>query len=477
MNNFRLALAENKRVLLIFFLIALVIRLSFCFYFQQFYFGELTFKYKDTASYLDPILNFIEKGTYQGDLFVDDSKYFRVPVYPIFLGLIHTVFGAANFDHAVAVIQSLLDSVSVTFIFLIVLKISNSKSSAIISAVFYATYPFMLLWVPISYTESVQMFLIWGMILVTTYDSSSNFSLVIQGVLCGLMILTKQYLGLILLIPLANIAISNKFYNKKYASLIFLMLGTLIVLSPWVVRNYFQSGKIIILRGETTGLRSVGKDFEAFYKFAGLFNENVTPALYEVAYKGKMSFDKHPGFVNRNRTEIDSAVKLAYQCGDSFVQLRTWVPVTQVPYAGCGDEVGVAFSHLTDKFWNQVGIVEAFETRFDAVWKIFGKSDVVNKSLAMSGSGIVKSLLFKYRVAVLMGGLIGLFILIRKNLHFLGLPILLTALSMYFYFTIVIVHAEMRYLLVPDILISIFSGVAINEARLYFNQVMRPANE
>ena len=93
MSSLKAAWKENKKILLIFLITALVIRISFSFYFQKFYFGELTFELNDTESYLRPILNLIEYGRYQGDLFLDDSKYFRMPLYPTFLGFIYTIAG------------------------------------------------------------------------------------------------------------------------------------------------------------------------------------------------------------------------------------------------------------------------------------------------------------------------------------------------------------------------------------------------
>ena len=68
-----------------------------------------------------------------------------------------------------------MDSVSVLLVYLVILKVSNSKSSAIISSLFYSAYPFVILWAPIIYTEIVQIFLMWSLILIVVYSSPSNF--------------------------------------------------------------------------------------------------------------------------------------------------------------------------------------------------------------------------------------------------------------------------------------------------------------
>ena len=98
-------------------LIALVVRLLFSFYFQQFYFGNFTFKYADTSSYLNPILNLIYNGEYIGDKYLTDSRYFRPPVYPLFLGLFHIISPDGLFDYVVASSQCLIGAVSSVLVY------------------------------------------------------------------------------------------------------------------------------------------------------------------------------------------------------------------------------------------------------------------------------------------------------------------------------------------------------------------------
>ena len=75
--------------------------------------------------------------------------------------------------------------------------------------------------------------------------------------------------------------------------------------------------------------------------------------------------------------------------------------------------------------------------------------------------------MFKYRLVLLILGFIGVAVLLRRKMIHFVLPVFTSGLVMYFYFTVVIVHAEMRYLLIPDLLITIFAGTAINEIRVF----------
>ncbi|MDH5216890.1 MAG: glycosyltransferase family 39 protein [Gammaproteobacteria bacterium] len=480
MSNLKLTLRDEKYTLISLFLLALFIRLAFSFYFQQFYFGDFTYKYKDTSTYLLPILNLFEHGVYQGDMYLEDSKYFRVPVYPTFLGLVHLIFGATNFDHIVAFFQSLLDSISTVLVFLIIYKISLSKSASLISALIYASYPFVILWTPISYPETIHIFLMWLLITHLIYAPSSTTSWITRGVLFGLLILTKQYMGVMIIVIMGHLVSTHSKEKWTYA-LIALTVGITIILSPWTIRNYIQSGELIVLRGETIGMRAYGKDFDSFRKFAKLFNENLTPIVYEIVYQGTITLTKHPEFVERHRGEIDTAVMLAHKCGDSFVQRRLWLPESVPPYHGCADTVVEKFDYLTKAFWDEVHFSDAIETRLNSFTKIFTKEDVVNKNLKISNSGILKSILLKYRVLILICGIFGLLLIIRQSIKSPALSIFATAGVLYTYFTFVIVHAEMRYLLIPDLLITIFSGVAILKVYTYLKNTIfskkRPIHE
>jgi|GEM_PF-5173519 len=451
---------NDKHVVLAVFLTAMALRLLFSFHFQKYYFGEITFQWKDTPGYLQPILNWIEYGIYQGDLFVEDSKYFRVPIYPLFIGAIHWIFGAAAFDYAVATLQILLDSVSAVLVYILMIRLSRIHAIAITSAFIYATYPFAILWTPIVYTEVLQNFLMLLLLTTLVLRFNHKFVIIAAGILCGILVLTKQYLGLLLFIPLLYVQLGGV-CQKKSLAIVLLTVSFVLTLSPWVIRNYFQSGELIVLRGQSTGIRNVGIDSEAFYRFASLFDENVTPAMNEVAYYGSMTFNKHDEFVARHRTAIDEAIGLAHHCGDSFVQMQLWIPLSSPPYSGCAAEVASRFDALSQKFWLELPLIKAMETRIDSAKKIFFKSDVANSKLAINESSGIKTLLFRYRVFLLLSGFLGIAILIRRGNAPLVKAIMLTALAFYSYFSLIIVHAEMRYLLVPDLLISIFSSVPI----------------
>lgn len=457
----------QKHPFIVVFIIALILRLTFSFYFQQFYFGEFIFKYKDTADYLNPILNLINHGVYMGDFYLEDSKYFRVPTYPTFLGLVHLVFGPHYFDYAVATIQSLLDSFSALLVYLILFRITNSLQTALISGLIYATYPFVILWSPISYTEILQTFFIFLLLYLVLINHSDKKYFFLQGILVGILILTKQYLGLFILVPILMILFSTslkKTISEKIILIFMVFVGMGAMLSPWIVRNYIHSDKIIVMKAESTGLRTRGLDFEAFEKFANLFNENITPMMNDIAYRGVVTFEKHTTFVAEHKNQIDSAVQKAYQCGTSFMEIRKSTDYG-LPYQGCDKEVIDRFDHLTQLFWDEVSLGKVLETRVDAMKKIFMKSDIVYSKIAFSKTQFMKIALFKYRVLLIILGIFGILLMminyVKKRNRAFVMATAITAMAFYAYFALIIVHVEMRYILVPDILMSIFASLPI----------------
>jgi hypothetical protein len=235
-------------------------------------------------------------------------------------------------------------------------------------------------------------------------------------------------------------------------------------MSPWIIRNYIASGKIIVLFSNTSGLRFALDDMISFTHFANKFDEDITKNVNLVAYEGKLQLSTHPEFVTKYKKDIDEAALLAYRCGGSFQEWRNHSSLEQSPYQNCNDAVVSKFNWLSEQFWREVPFWEAFESRRDSLWKIFSKSDLVNNSLNLNKFSLAKYFLFKYRVFLMFLGFAGMvYLLIQQNKKYeqkvmVG-SLLLTTFSFYGLFTFVMVQAEMRYLLTPDVLVTLFAGV------------------
>ena len=419
------------------FLTAFVLRLLFSFHFQIYYYGDLNFSFRDSLSYTAPAINLLEQGVYQGDLFVQDSKFFRVPVYPSFLGFFYFLFGAAQYEYVVAVAQCLIDAISVILVFLITRNIVAQHLTAFVAAGIYASYPFVILWTPAIYTEILALSLMWTLVLLVQQAPSTRI-LLAQGVVCSLLVLTKQYLGLLFLLPLIQLLWSRKSLPELCKCYVILGLGFCLLLLPWFARNTYENGQLTLLRGETTGLRSVQNDYESFERFANLYNEDITPLLFEVFYDGTLTLpNKHEEFTKAHELEIRQAVELAHECGDSFVEWRDPTPLTGEPYRGCKDLVADKFDQLAAKFWQEVPLWSALQTRRDSLYKVFAKSDMASADRSLSKPDFFKRLLFKFRQVLLILGFVGILMAIARNPRSTATGIFLAASGFYCLSTLV----------------------------------------
>jgi hypothetical protein len=202
----------------------------------------------------------------------------------------------------------------------------------------------------------------------------------------------------------------------------------------------------------------------AFTHFANKFDENITNYVNSVAHSGEAEFSTHIEFVNKNKDEIDSALMLAYKCGGSFQEWRSTRSIEQPPFENCNDVIASKFDRLSEKFWIEVPLWDALKSRRDSLWKVLSKSDLENKAFKINKNTYIKYFLFKYRLVLLIIGFIAIIYLLKqKNIEYeqklmVG-SLLLTAVAFYALFCLIMVQAEMRYLLTPDILISILSGL------------------
>ncbi len=447
------------------FLSALLVRLLFSFYFQKFYFGDFQFKYGDGSTYLNPIINFVNNFEYIGDVFISDSKYFRPPVYPTFLGIIYLLVSELLFDYVVAGIQCIIGSFTVLLIYGILLNIFETRKLAIITGYIFAFYPFSILWTPLMYTETLQLFIILSIIYISTIKNIKVYAILIQGFLVGIIFLTKQYLTLIILIPIFVILFNSKYsFQHRAINLLFLMLAFVSIVTPWIVRNYISSNSIIIFFGKTSGLRNALDDMVEFTQFANKFDENTTEHINSVVEEGTVRFSKHKEFLISHERDIAVATKLAHQCGGSFLERRKPTLADMPPHSNCNQEVVLKFNKLSEQFWREVPLWEALETRRDALWKIVTKSDLINKNLRINKSDILKYWLFKYRILLLILGFSGMLTVmfsktVDRQQKVFTASILVTAIAFYLFFCLILLSAEMRYLLTPDLLISLFAFV------------------
>ena len=449
--NFRVGVKIDAHGKFIFLtlLLAIIIRIYFCLDGSKFYFGDVVYTWKDTYTYLDAFKNWIFHDSFQFDLNEPDSRFFRPPVYPFFLGFFYVI--CDNYEKLVAFTQVAIDAVSCAIFYAIILRLSASKIFAAVGALTYATYPFLIVWVPILYTEVLIVHLsLWVIYLSVGESARKKRAFFVVGVLIGLLVLTKQYMALIFIVPASILVLEKISIKAKLKFFGVLLAGMALVLSPWVARNYLVSGKPILLRGESTGIVYYGKDFEAFERFANLFDQNVTPHWSSIAHSGVINFDWRPRFLDDHGEEVSQAARLANRCGPSFMALRG-VERDEIVLVACTEAVVSSFNKLKQFAHQEMQFQDLIKTRVDAVSKLFIGNMLTDDSF-------VKVVLYAYRFfLVTLGFAVCVIYLFRaKNRSRTPLAALFLAWCAFsLMFSVYFVHVEIRYMLIPDLIMFV----------------------
>ncbi|MBN4051518.1 glycosyltransferase family 39 protein, partial [bacterium AH-315-M05] len=207
MQKFNFLGTNNRRLISIIFLFGLAIRILFLLFGAEIYFGREYFYIDgDTGMFADPIINLIEHGSYSGNLSHEDGYFSRVPGYPFFIGIFYLLSGKA-FPLTYELIiwtQVFFDAFCIIIIYKIGAKVFSNSRIPIILSFIYATYPFIIVWNPIVYAESISIFFFLISILYFV-NKDIKYNYFYSGIFLSIALLTRPQIAL--LIPCYFIAL------------------------------------------------------------------------------------------------------------------------------------------------------------------------------------------------------------------------------------------------------------------------------
>ena len=437
------------------FLVGLASRLLFSFWGSKFYYGQLTYTFGDSFSYTQSIINLIQIGTYSFDLSNPDAALYRGPTYPIFWGLHYLIFGDKAYL-AVAVTQSILDVFSGFLIYLILQKAGYGKLTGVLGMTLYLITPTLLVHVPITGTETFGIF-ITLLVAYAAVSFKSKKGLFAIGVLCGIALMTRQYLGLLL--PIAILYATS--HGQKLISLrstitaSMITAGFLTVVSPWFLRNWINHDAPTVLMGKTTGYEAYNIDYLAFNRFYTLYFVDVTPIVKNIAVNGNdgLIYDEK---IEKYSEELKEAAFLSKTCGSSFAQWRAYaLNAPQELEINCNEEISKRYMDLRQRVLEEQGISRNIEVPLKNVGKALFKSELT-KSAGDFKDKIINTV-FMYRTALIALGLAAIFLIPRNRLKiFIIFPI-----ALILYISFITRQVEIRYLAQADALLIIFSAISL----------------
>jgi len=453
-------IATSNIYLIITLLSGLILRLLFSFYFSKYYFGDVNYTIGDSYSYVNPILNLIKYGIYAFDIDEIDSYFYRGPVYPFFWGIHYLLFGENIVFESVAFSQSIIDVFSGYLIYKILCSFGVPTKYSFLGMFMYLINPILLVHVPITGTETLA-------ILITLFyfhllvKSKNNLDYVKIGILAGVSLLTRQYLGILMPIGIVYIFLnSNLNFQKIIKNSIIIFLSFSLTLTPWFLRNYINWGKPIILMGKTTGYQSYQEDYIAFEKLYSLIYIDVTPIFDSVAKSGEdtMTNSKVLGSL---RGELQELNKMAFECGPSFNSRRNNILYKKDNKLSnnCKNQLSNGYDKLRVNLLAQNGFIFKYKTALLNLKKSFFKMDLTSRPSSVKDIFIYLS--FSFRIFyVILGFLSILFIKGNKKV-----AILLFPLFMFFFVSVVIRHVEIRYLAQAETILIILATYTLFKIR------------
>ena len=195
----------------------------------------------DSFSYTMAFENLWDKGRYTFDFLEPDAAIGQLPGYPFFCGAHWVLFGRERAATATACSQVLLDTAAIGLVFAILQRLAPTRPHTVYQrALLYATYPFIIVWVPVIGTEvlSTDLTLLWLWLLLRWRPT--ELYAVGVGALAALVLLVRTCMGILLPITLLRLLWQTR--TSAWQSIIcqgaLVMLGFGLLYGGWLVRNY-----------------------------------------------------------------------------------------------------------------------------------------------------------------------------------------------------------------------------------------------
>jgi 4-amino-4-deoxy-L-arabinose transferase-like glycosyltransferase len=246
--SFRQFLSSYRILILIILLLAFGLRVYLAVSFPQFAF--------DQTRYTIPAVNMLAGHGFTsatGEPYLQTKH--TVPLYPLFIAGVYTVFGEHN--RAVLIAQSLIDLITcllVAFVSFNLAPYSLRRRAAILSLLIYGCFSwFTLNWTRYVLAETLALFLTTlAVALAIVALKRSRWWWLAAGVVCGLALLTRAD-SVLLVLAFALFLVFQILRGPtglKAANMVLFCSAILLVLAPWAARNYVAFQKFQPLASE-----------------------------------------------------------------------------------------------------------------------------------------------------------------------------------------------------------------------------------
>lgn len=212
----------------------------------------------DNYWYLPQIKNVLSGEGYTIDPRNPELKVRRTPGYPAFYGLHYILFGELNSFFFIRYTQIFIHLLAVLLLGQAVFNFTSNRLWAILSAFFYGLNPFTVIYLYTTITESVSpawvVFIFFAYSLCLKSPRLKNYFTL--GIIVGIGLLVRPLLIVVFpCIALAAVIEQSArretlrpAVSKLFRNLVFVALGTSVIIAPWAIRNYLVTdGELILL--------------------------------------------------------------------------------------------------------------------------------------------------------------------------------------------------------------------------------------
>lgn len=284
------------------------------------------YSFSDATTYMWSAENLINSGQYTFDYLEPDAAFGRLPGYPLFYGLHYAVFGPGRAIYATAWSQVVLDSLTVLLVFAIICRLAPaSRFASWVGALLYATYPFIIFWTPILYTEllstEVALLLVYAMLRYT----GTRWAAFRLGLLAAVALFMREYLGLFLPIAMLWVVWAHGGLSRRRAweAAVLVGMGFGALYIGWPIRNYVEYHRLVLLKPKTAGYASYKEDFDDYRNWLQCWTNDENPWIEQVSKRtGPVAFPPSVFANAHEQTRAQELVALARRCGSSFYMHR-----------------------------------------------------------------------------------------------------------------------------------------------------------
>jgi hypothetical protein len=457
----------NRNIVLI-CLLGLIARIIFTIFFAEQYFNRESIYYdRDTGAWLGSFINLIENGSYSINPSHEYGAFVRLPGYSFLLGAVYYLTGS-NPDITFPLmgwLQILLDVFTIWLVYKVALKVFAVEKISLLVAGLYALYPFVIAWNPVTYSESVSIFLMMGGLYFLLHEHKHKFFL--TGLFIGLGVLFRpQIIFLIPLIGIYILYINNWKWKRFFKPALLFSLSIVIFYGVWPISNYIVHKKVILTQ-DLRGASNWNEDVIAFMQYTYSVKTEWEPQFSNILHNKEVRFPENAYFCKEDSLKLERAIYLAKNCGSGFSR---WVGYWKetVNDTACTEEIAKLFNELRESQ------IKNFPWNFYLYLPLQNLKKAVFKNELYDTTGVRKyaSYLFYYRTLLILAGFAGAFLLVYRKrkewLIFLLFPLLLY-LSLCFGTGVQFRNMEIRYFLHADIILLFGAGYLLNEIRHFFS--------